>query len=157
MKQHHDGRPVSAPLGTVLAHGNHHALIVPAGGTWATDTPSVQHEPFPTQTTRESNALAFLPSHMLVPYYGNPTEARSITNPARTVSTHDHEALCSVEVEIEDCRFRMLQPHEIQAAMAFPADYKVLGTSREKVKQLGNAVTCPTMSFLTERCIATLG
>ena len=56
----------------------------------------------------------------------------------------------------DDCGFRMLQPHEIQKAMAFPGDYKVMGTQREKVKQLGNAVTPPVMSMLIERCVESL-
>jgi DNA (cytosine-5)-methyltransferase 1 len=46
-------------------------------------------------------------------------------------------------LRVEDCYFRMLQPHEIGAAMAFPADYEVGGTKRDRVKQYGNAVTPP--------------
>lgn len=57
---------------------------------------------------------------------------------------------------VEDCGFRMLQPHEIQRAMAFPVNYRVLGTQREKVKLLGNAVTPPVMSMLIERCVQSL-
>jgi DNA (cytosine-5)-methyltransferase 1 len=37
----------------------------------------------------------------------------------------------------------MLEPHEIQAAMAFGPSYVVLGNKRERVRQLGNAVTPP--------------
>ena len=50
----------------------------------------------------------------------------------------------------------MLQPHELQQAMAFPANYIVTGTAREKVRQLGNAVTPPVMQMLIERCVASL-
>lgn len=57
---------------------------------------------------------------------------------------------------VEDCGFRMLQPHEIHKAMAFPGDYKVLGNAREKVKQLGNAVTPPVMKMIIERCVESL-
>jgi DNA (cytosine-5)-methyltransferase 1 len=57
---------------------------------------------------------------------------------------------------VDDCGFRMLQPHEIQRAMAFPGDYVVLGNGREKVKQLGNAVTPPVMAMLIERCVQSL-
>lgn len=56
---------------------------------------------------------------------------------------------------VEDCGFRMLQPHEIQAAMAFPASYKVLGNKKEQVKQLGNAVTPPVMTILMQRIVET--
>jgi DNA (cytosine-5)-methyltransferase 1 len=58
---------------------------------------------------------------------------------------------------VEDCGFRMLQPHEIGAAMAFPGSYKVLGTQREQVKQYGNAVTPPVMGLLVRRCLEVLG
>lgn len=46
------------------------------------------------------------------------------------------------------CGFRMLEPHEIHAGMAFVPDYVVLGNKREKVKQLGNAVTPPAAEVL---------
>jgi DNA (cytosine-5)-methyltransferase 1 len=57
---------------------------------------------------------------------------------------------------VEDCTFRMLQPHEIQRAMAFPEDYVILGNSREKTRQLGNALTPPVMQMIMERCLETL-
>jgi DNA (cytosine-5)-methyltransferase 1 len=50
----------------------------------------------------------------------------------------------------------MLQPHEIGAAMAFPSDYVVLGTQRERVKQYGNAVTPPVLKLIMERCLEVL-
>ena len=37
----------------------------------------------------------------------------------------------------------MLEPGEIQLGMAFPAAYRVRGNKRERVRQLGNAVTPP--------------
>ncbi|MGH2478150.1 MAG: YopX family protein [Ktedonobacteraceae bacterium] len=58
--------------------------------------------------------------------------------------------------EPEDCGFRMLEPHEIKAAMAFPASYIITGTRRERVKQAGNAVTPPVMELLMRRCMASL-
>jgi len=39
-----------------------------------------------------------------------------------------------------DILFRMLQPHELAAAMSFPKDYKFTGTRGDQVKQIGNAV-----------------
>jgi DNA (cytosine-5)-methyltransferase 1 len=61
---------------------------------------------------------------------------------------HGHQSLVSIERQVEDATFRMLEPHEIQAAMAFGADYRVLGNRREKVRQLGNGVTPPAAEFL---------
>lgn len=47
-------------------------------------------------------------------------------------------------------------PHEIQKAMAFGDDYRVLGNRRERVKQLGNAVTPPAAEFLLGAIAAAL-
>lgn len=60
------------------------------------------------------------------------------------------------EPVIEDCFYRMFKDYEVQAAMAFERNYVVLGTSKEKVKQLGNAVTPPSMEYLVDRCIESL-
>jgi DNA (cytosine-5)-methyltransferase 1 len=39
-----------------------------------------------------------------------------------------------------DIRFRMLQPHELAAAMGFPDGYAFAGNRGEQVRQIGNAV-----------------
>nr|DAJ13989.1 MAG TPA: DNA cytosine methyltransferase [Siphoviridae sp. ctqkP4] len=58
-------------------------------------------------------------------------------------------------IDINECTYRMLFPHEVQAAMAFEDDYIVCGTGKDKVKQLGNAVTPPAMEWLLERGLET--
>jgi DNA (cytosine-5)-methyltransferase 1 len=78
--------------------------------------------------------------HLLVPYYGNGT-ARTVREPVGTLSTRDRYALVQGQVDIEDVRFRMLEPHEIARAMSFADSYVVLGSKRERVRQYGNAVT----------------
>jgi DNA (cytosine-5)-methyltransferase 1 len=49
----------------------------------------------------------------------------------------------AAEAQVDDCMFRMLEPMEVAAGMAFPADYIWGGTRRERVKLCGNAVTPP--------------
>ena len=39
-----------------------------------------------------------------------------------------------------DIRFRMLQSHELGAAMSFPREYVFTGTKCDAVRQIGNAV-----------------
>ncbi len=39
-----------------------------------------------------------------------------------------------------DINFRMLQPHELAAAMSFPRSYSFAGTREDRVRQIGNAV-----------------
>ena len=115
-------------LATVTAGGNHHALIA---------TEQVQ---------------AFLSY-----YYGN-MQASGMDEAVNTVTGNDRAGLVQVsdDIRVEDCTFRMLQPHEIKKAMAFPNDYIILGTNRDKVKQCGNAVTPPVMEMLIKESVRTL-
>ena len=50
-----------------------------------------------------------------------------------------------------DILFRMLEPHELAAAMGFDceeASYEFAGTKTEKIKQIGNAVSVANMLIL---------
>jgi DNA (cytosine-5)-methyltransferase 1 len=73
-----------------------------------------------------------------------------------TVDTRDRRALVLPELDVDDCGFRMLEPHEIKVAMAFPADYVILGNKREQTRQCGNALTPPASDLLTQRAVASL-
>jgi DNA (cytosine-5)-methyltransferase 1 len=58
--------------------------------------------------------------------------------PARTLTTAGHRSLVGWPHEVpavEDCTFRMLEPAEIQAAMAFHQSNRVRGTRREQVRR----------------------
>jgi DNA (cytosine-5)-methyltransferase 1 len=115
-------------VGTISAGGNHHALIT-------------------------GRAFGYLQS-----FYGTGNHG-PLDDAMGALSTRDRHALLTGQrpaTRIEDLFFRMLKPHEVQAGMAFDADYVVLGNSREKVKQLGNAVTPPVMEMLVERCVESL-
>jgi DNA (cytosine-5)-methyltransferase 1 len=93
----------------------------------------------------------------LVSYYGTNNVSGS-HEAVPTISTLDRHAVLepTEELKVDDCYFRMLQPHEIKAAMAFPADYTVLGNKRDQVKQCGNAVTPPAEEWLIRRCVESL-
>lgn len=113
---HSDHRPVTVPLATVTASGNHHMLV--------------RHN-----SSRGDGGEMCTPA----------------TEPARTVTTAGHQSLVGwprTAPAVDDCTFRMLEPHEIQKAMAFGDTYRVLGNRRELVRQLGNAVTPPAAEFL---------
>lgn len=69
---------------------------------------------------------------------------------------HRHELISYQEPILEDCYYRMLKPKEIKLAMAFDNDYTVLGSGKDQVKQLGNAVTPPVMEWLVKQCIDSL-
>lgn len=138
-------------------------LLIPVEGRDGKEAGSVM-DPIRTQTTRNETAL-------LMPYYGS-SKPQAVTDTIGTLTTVDryamitlrgtnspkevydpmdtfaangtHHALMGVRPPaIEDCTFRMLEPHEIMAGMAFPKSYIMTGTKREQVKQSGNAVTPP--------------
>lgn len=89
-------------------------------------------------------------------YYGNITQ-NHILDPIGTIRTKESMNLITYDTpKLEDCYYRMLKPHEVQAAMAFDKDYHILGNSRDKVKQCGNAVTPPVMQWLVERVVKSL-
>lgn len=90
-------------------------------------------------------------------YYNGSHCTTHITESAGSVTTKERLALVNYqEPQIEDCYYRMLKPHEIKLAMAFGTDYKVLGSGKDQVKQLGNAVTPPAMQWLVEQVTKSL-
>jgi DNA (cytosine-5)-methyltransferase 1 len=145
-------------LSTVCATGNHHGLVMPFVTSYhRADDGSAITDALPTQDTRDRHALVAPPFvmgiHTAVSY-------RALSDSLQTVvgaGNHHFLAQPGATPAVEDCGFRMLQPHEIGRAMAFPGDYVVLGTQRERVKQYGNAVTPPVMRLLMERCLEVLG
>lgn len=112
-------------------------------------------DPLPTVTTVDHNSLV---QPFLTSYYSGSDQVCGMDAAIPTITAADRHALVQPDhsISVEDCYFRMLQPHEIQAAMAFAQDYKVLGNKRERVKQLGNAVTPPVMQMIVQRCLDSL-
>jgi DNA (cytosine-5)-methyltransferase 1 len=69
-----------------------------------------------------------------------------VEEPVRTLTAQGNQSILQSEtptIDVNDVYFRMLEPLEIKCAMAFPADYVMLGNRREQVKLSGNAVTPP--------------
>ncbi len=90
-------------------------------------------------------------------YYNGSHCTKRILEEIGTVNTKDrHQLITYQEPKIEDCYYRMFKPKEIKIAMAFDNDYTVLGSGKDQVKQLGNAVTPPVMEWLVEQCIKSL-
>lgn len=155
-------RLVADPLSTVTASGNHHGLVTPPalvvrnyssrGDAGYLSTPV--SEPMHALTTKGHQSLVTYDQHMLVPYYGN-GHPHPVDEPMRTVSTRDRFALAegATDIDIDDVLFRMLEPHEIQRGMAFADDYIVLGNKRDKVRQLGNAVTPPVAEVIVSALV----
>jgi DNA (cytosine-5)-methyltransferase 1 len=151
-------RPVDQPAATFTASGNHHALITSYYGSGGAG--STTDDPMPTVTTVDRHALVMRNNT-------STGDGAEMLTPAheylRTLTTAGHQSLVTrgdidaAEAQVDDCLFRMLEPHEVAAGMAFPADYVWQGTRRERVKLAGNAVTPPAARDLIAAVAASLG
>jgi DNA (cytosine-5)-methyltransferase 1 len=163
-------------LSTVTAGGNHHALVIT--NDHANRARSVG-EPLPTATTGNRHGLLMRNNgggaemvtpldepartvttkghqSLLVPYNGT-GQARPADRPLGAQPATDRWSLVDIEALVDDCGFRMLEPHEIAAAMAFPAGYIPSAlTKRDRVRLAGNAVTPPVMQWITGRILQAL-
>lgn len=87
----------------------------------------------------------------LIVYYGSDGSGgwQPLQRPLRTMTTLDRFGL--VTWEGREPMLRMLQVDELRDAMGFPATYKLkLGTRRDRIKMLGNAVAPPVMAAIVE-------
>lgn len=148
MRRNGAGLPLDGPAPTVTAGGNHHALLMrnnTGGGEMVTPVTEAMR----SVTTKGHQSL-------LVPYNGA-GQAIPATQPLGTQPATDRWSLLDVEQVIDECGFRMLEPHEIAAAMAFPDGYIPDSyTKRDRVKLAGNAVTPPVMAWVTGRLLQAL-
>lgn len=168
-------RPAGEPFRTQTARAET-ALVVPYYG--AETTAGTADDPLRTLTGVDRFGLAFITElrrhsssrdveeplstltaggthHMLVRHNSSKGDGGEMctpaAEPARTITTKGHQSIVGwphTQPTVDDCSFRMLEPSEIQAAMAFRGDYGVLGNRRERVRQLGNAVTPPAAEYL---------
>lgn len=158
-----DARPVTEPMRARTSIESE-GVLVPPGFIVKQYTPRGRDEqmakpltePLGTVTAQDHHSLVAMP--FLVPY-NRTGQPLPVSDPMGTVDTRDRRALVQPQadlVRVEECGFRMLKPHEIKAAMAFPRDYVILGNQGQQVRQCGNAVTPPVMDRILSRCIASL-
>lgn len=90
-----------------------------------------------------SDGFQLRSTDFLAKFYGTATVA-DIGAPVPTITSRDRFALVQPVVNgyTLDVRFRMLQPHELAAAMSFPAGYSFAGNKGDTIRQIGNAVDC---------------
>jgi DNA (cytosine-5)-methyltransferase 1 len=150
--------PADEYLRTLTANGPLPSLLTPYYGTSESARPTDQ--PVGTLTTVDRYAL-------IQRHNSSKGDGAEMLTPAdeplRTLTTSGHQSLltpgdiAAAEAQVDDCLFRMLEPHEVAAGMAFPADYHWAGTRRERVKLAGNAVTPPAARDLIAAVAASLG
>ncbi|MEM5786535.1 MAG: DNA cytosine methyltransferase [Syntrophobacteraceae bacterium] len=151
---------LDAPAGTITTQDHHALLLAPSyvAEMYGQSKASGVDDPLMCVTAGGGHHALLSADAFLTYYYSSHDQVSGIREPVDTVTTRDRVGLVQAleKLTVDDLTFRMLQPHEIGKAMAFPGDYKVLGTSRDKVRQYGNAVTPPVMEMILKRCIETL-
>ena len=103
-------------------------------------------EPIPTLTTAKGGEFAVV---MPITHAGGHDRVQGVETPLPTVTGANRGELAMVAADGEyDILFRMLEPHELAAAMGFNTEdetYEFAGTKTEKIKQIGNAVSVRKM------------
>ncbi len=171
-------RSVLEPLSSVTASGNHHGLALPplmmrnftARGDQAQMTTPAS-EPMRSLTTTGKQAVLQWEQSLLVPYYNTTKTARpAATDPIGTLTTRDRYGVAQLdlldtddhtelgaEFNIDDVLFRMLEPHEVRAAMGFPDTYRTGARAKKtKVRLYGNAVTPAVMECIVSALVECL-
>jgi DNA (cytosine-5)-methyltransferase 1 len=140
-----NARSVDDPLSTITTKGAHHGVcepfIIPLNHGKEDLRSHSLDKPMPVVTTLDAWGIV---QPFLIKYNGT-GGSMSPDDPLDTVTAKDRFALIEPYLEggeyaILDIRFRMLQPHELAAAMSFPKSYHFVGNREQKVKQIGNAV-----------------
>lgn len=136
----------------VLTTPGHHMLMeyYGNGGTRSVD------QAIPTIPTVDRFAMITTMRGTSAGHLAN--SSKPATDPLGTLTAGgNHHGLTEwTAADIAECEFRMLEPHEISAGMAFPKDYIMTGNKRELVKQAGNAVTPPAARDIGTVAIASL-
>ncbi|MFY9293282.1 MAG: DNA cytosine methyltransferase [Methylorubrum rhodinum] len=148
-------RDLADPVPTMTtAKGGEFAVVMPLthhdGSDRARD-PSV--DPLPTITTAHRGELAFIAAQF-GEREGQAPRIHDIEEPAPTLCATGRINLVQ-GTERYDILFRMLEPHELAAAMGFNDEerrYEFTGTKTEQIKQIGNAVSVAKM----RACVAAI-
>jgi DNA (cytosine-5)-methyltransferase 1 len=146
-KSGNGARDVDDPIPTLTtAKGGEFAVVMPVTHHDGSDRVRDASEPLPTITGANRGELAFITAqHGERP--GQAPRVHGLDCPAPTIAATDHVDLVEPAPSF-DILFRMLEPHELAAAMGFTAEdheYEFAGTKTEKIKQIGNAVSVSKM------------
>lgn len=143
-------RSLDEPMPTATTGGNgaSHALISPYYGSGSGETCASAEEPLPTVTAKARFGMVVPITHA-----DGSNRSRSVDEPLPTA--HRGEQALIEGTAQYDILFRMLEPHELAAAMGFTTDearYEFAGTKTEQIKQIGNAVSVAKM----KACVAAI-
>lgn len=182
LRNHMAGRSLDESLPSIMAEGQHLALVQPFVLAQASGGVGRSVE-MPLPTLVGGGAVS-----LIAPYYGSGSgeTCRSVeqslptltgkarfglvmpvthadgSNRARDVDTSQLPAITTAkrgELALVhslgfDILFRMLKPHELAAGQGFPGHYKFTGTIADQIKQIGNAVPTRLMKACAKAMMA---
>lgn len=142
------------PLPTATAKARF-GIVVPVTNSSGGPNPRSTDEPLPVMTTAKGGEFAMV---MPVTHHDTSKRTRDVADPLPTATGANRGELALVDAQqvIEavettdgyDILFRMLEPHELAAAMGFIGEgevYEFAGNKTQKIKQIGNAVSVKKM------------
>lgn len=155
-----EAKPADSPMSTITSGGINHAvlaapLVVQNKGQSKSKPATAS---MPVQTSNINNGIVSHESwNSFIQYYYGNHQASKVTDPIGTVNTRDRSYVINYQKpKIEDCYYRMIKAPEVKISMAFDADYIVLGSGKDQVKQCGNAVTPPVQEWIIRQCANSL-
>ena len=82
-------------------------------------------------------------------------EIIDIRKPSKTIiCTYDHQPRLFVPLKNKNGYYiRCILPDELKQIQGFPSDFKLFGTKKEQIKQIGNAVPPPLIQQIVEKII----
>lgn len=134
------------PLPTVTSKARFGVVVPITHSDNSNRARDVASEPLPTLTTANRGELAFVTAQF-GEREGQAPRVPNVADPAPAVTATGHINLVEPGAEY-DILFRMLQPHELAAAMGFNRDearYEFAGNKTQQIKQIGNAVPVEMM------------
>lgn len=140
-------RSTEMPVPTMTtAKGGEFAVVMPVTHADVSDRVRDTTEPLPTVTGANRGELAFVTAQF-GEREGQGPRVHGLDQPAPTGLTLGKGGLIEPAPDY-DILFRMLEPHELAAAMGFTSEdqaYEFAGTKTDQIKQIGNAVSVAKM------------
>lgn len=153
---------VDEPLPTLVANNDRVAVVepflVPAHGERPGQEPRFHPASEPLPTLPAARLPDVVVVRLVTTYNGN-GQTRDATEPFGTQTTVERHAV--VEVSINDlwadCGLRMVTVREAAGGQSFPSWYRFVGTKRDMMKQIGNAVPVNLAAALIFAALAAEG
>ena len=82
-------------------------------------------------------------------------EVIDIRNPSKTIiCTYDHQPRLFVPLQNKNGYYlRCILPDELKQIQGFPKDFKLIGSKKDKIKQIGNAVPPPLITEIVKKLL----